>query len=118
MRASAICRPVQFGNRPLLAGCRSGANRQYIASAGYRTLFPIHYSAFDSASFVPCECTRDIVSDGSTALNLGSCPHPKLQYVLELLRQIVPSVVIAGRMRGKIVIDIVSAARAMCDDVI
>jgi hypothetical protein len=76
------------------------------------------YSAFDSASLVPGKCTCDIVSYSGTALNLGSCPHPKLQYVLELLRQIVPSVVIAGGVSGKIVIDFVGAARAMRDDVI
>jgi len=75
-------------------------------------------SAFDSASFVAGECACDVVSYGGAALNLGSCPHPKLQYVLEFLRQIVPSVVIADRVRGEIIIDIVSAARAMCHDVI
>lgn len=76
------------------------------------------YSAFDSARFVPCKCTCDIVSYGSAALNLGSCPHPELQYVLELLRQIVPSVVIAGRVCGKIIINVVSATRTMCEDVV
>src|ERR1700689_3176940 len=75
-------------------------------------------SAFDSAGFVPRKCASDIVSYGGAALYLRSCPHTKLQYVLELLRQIVPSVVIAGRVRGKIVIDVVSATGAMCDDVV
>ena len=67
---------------------------------------------------MPRESTRDIVSYGGAALNLGSCPHPKLQYVPELFGQIVPAVVIAGRVRGKIVINVVSAAGAMCEDVI
>jgi hypothetical protein len=84
------------------------------------TRFPLHrlYSAFDSTSFVTCKPTCDIVSYGNAALDLGSCPHPKLQYVPELLRQLVPPVVISGCVRGKIVIDIVGAARAMFDDVI
>jgi hypothetical protein len=80
--------------------------------------FTIRSSAFDSANFVPSKCTCDIVAYGSAALNLGSCPHPQFQYVLELFRQIVPSIVIACRMRRKIVIDLMNAARAMCDNVI
>ena len=67
---------------------------------------------------MPRKCTCDVVSYGSAALNLGSCPDAKLQNVLEFVREIVPAVVVAGRVRGKVVIDIVGAARAMCDDVI
>lgn len=67
---------------------------------------------------MPCKRTGDIVSDESAALNLGSCPHSELQDVLELLGEIIPPVVITGPVRGKIIIDIVSAAGAVCDDVI
>jgi hypothetical protein len=67
---------------------------------------------------VPCKCISDVVSDGGAALNLGSCPHPEFQYVLELFWQIIPPIVVAGRVRGKVVVDVVSAAGAMCDDVI
>ena len=67
---------------------------------------------------MPCKCTRDVVSYAGAALNLGSCPHPKLQDVLELLRQIVPAIVVASCVSGKIVINVVSAASTMCDDVI
>jgi hypothetical protein len=35
-------------------------------------------NALDSPCFVPCKCSRDIVSYDSAALNLGSCPHPEL----------------------------------------
>ena len=80
--------------------------------------FAIRYSAFHSASFVRCKGTCDTFPYGSAALNLGSCPHPKLQNVLELFRQIVPSAVIASRMRGKIVVNLVSAPRAMCNYVV
>jgi hypothetical protein len=44
----------------------------------------VRYSAFDSASFLPRKPTCDVTSDGGTALNLASCPHAKLQDVLEL----------------------------------
>ena len=67
---------------------------------------------------MPCKCGSDIISYGGAALNLSSCPYTKLQYVLEFLGQIVPSIVIAGRVRGQIVIDIVNAASAMGDNVI
>jgi len=71
-----------------------------------------------SLRFVPRERTCDIVSYAGAAFNLGSRPHAKLQDVVELLRQVVPAIVIAGRVRGKIVIYVVSAPSTMCDDVI
>ena len=55
--------------------------------------------------------------DGAT-LNLRSCPNAQFQYVLELFRKIIPTVMIAGRMCRKIVVNFMNATGAMCDDVI
>ena len=67
---------------------------------------------------VRCELLLDVRADGRALLYLGSRPHAKLQDQLKLLREVVPSVVVACPVSREVVVCRMPAASAMRQNVI